>query len=241
MSGSMHKYGQYCPIAMATEIIGDRWTLLIVRDLLSGARHFNDLKRGLPGISRSLLADRLRRLEHTGVLEKHSHGKGRKTEYRLTPAGQELHGVISALTVWGARWAFDEPREDQLDPILLLWWMRGRVRKEKLGRTRVVIQFDFHHKKMESYWLILTREDVSVCLTHPGFETDVLVTAELSSFFQLWLGRISYAEAINSQRVRVESIPALERAFPTWFAWSLAAPAVRAARQARDAARAARI
>lgn len=237
----MYMYGQYCPIAMATEILGDRWTLLIVRDLLSGVRHFNDLERGLPGISRGLLAERLRRLEHTGVLEKHSHGRGRKTEYRLTAAGLELHDVISALTVWGARWAFDEPREDQLDPILLLWWMRGRVRREKLNRKRVVIQFDFRHKKTETYWLILTREDVSVCLTHPGFDTDVLVTADLSSFFQVWLGRISYAEALETQRVRVESVPALERAFPTWFAWSLAAPAVRAETKIRAASGAARM
>ena len=229
----MNTYGQYCPVAMATEILGDRWTLLIVRDLLTGVRHFNDLERGLPGISRGLLSDRLRRLQQTGVVEKHSHGKGRKTEYRLTPAGKDLQEVVNALMVWGARWAFDEPSEEQLDPLLLMWWMRNRVRQDQLSRERVVIQFDFLHGKKETYWLILTRQDVSVCLTHPGFDLDVLVTTELAVFFQIWLGRISYRQALKTGAVRVDALPTLARAFPTWFAWSVAAPAVRAATRAR--------
>lgn len=233
----MNKYGQYCPIAMATEILGDRWTLLIVRDLLSGGRHFNDLERGLPGISRGLLSERLRRLEHAGIIEKHSLGRGRKTEYWLTSAGKELHGVINALLVWGARWAFDEPSEEQLDPVLLMWWMRDRVRRDRLPQERVVVQFDFHHEGKETYWLILTPEDVSVCLIHPGFETDVLVTAKLKVFLQVWLGRIDYREALETYGLRVEAVPALIRAFPHWFAWSLAAPAVRAARQRAGNAR----
>jgi DNA-binding HxlR family transcriptional regulator len=230
----MNKYGQYCPIAMATEILGDRWTLLIVRDLLTGVSHFNDLERGLPGISRGLLSNRLRRLQNAGVLEKHSHGKGRKTEYTLTPAGRELQSVVNALLVWGARWAFDEPTDEQLDPILLMWWMRNRVNRDQLNADRVVVQFDFLHQKRETYWLILTPRDVSVCLTYPGYETDVLVTAELAVFFQVWMGRISYRQALKMDAVRVDAIPALARAFPTWFAWSLAAPAVRAAAADRD-------
>ena len=132
----MNKYGQYCPMAMATEILGDRWTLLIVRDLLSGMQHFNDLERGLPGISRGLLSERLHRLERVGVLEKHSHGKGRKTEYYLTDAGWELKGVINSLTIWGAKWAFGEPTEDQLDPILLMWWVRNRIEQDQLPQDR---------------------------------------------------------------------------------------------------------
>jgi len=138
---------------MATEILGDRWTLLIVRDLLSGMKHFNDLERGLPGISRGLLSERLRRLEHAGVLVKVSRGRGRKTEYRLTPAGAELHDVINALMVWGARWAFDEPTEEQLDPVLLMWWMRNRIREDQLPPEQVVIEFNFAHHKTETYWL----------------------------------------------------------------------------------------
>jgi DNA-binding HxlR family transcriptional regulator len=235
----MHKYGQYCPVAMATEILGDRWTLLIVRDLLTGTQHFNGLERGLPGISRGLLAARLRRLEEVGVIEKRQRGKGRKTRYTLTAAGEELQDVINALMVWGAKWAFDEPNEEQLDPLLLLWWMRHRVRQDQLSQERVVIQFDFHHKeRMETYWLILAPDDVSVCLTYPGFEPDVFVTAELATFFKLWLGRISYREAIDAYDLRVDAIPALVEAFPGWFAWSPAATAVRAATVARGEDRA---
>ena len=226
----MNKYGQYCPVAMATELLGDKWTLLIVRDLLTGTSHFNDLERGLPGISRGLLANRLRRLEAVGVLEKEDLGRGRKTKYRLTQAGQDLQDVIQAMLMWGARWAFDTPSKEQLDPLLLLWWMRDRVNLTAIPRERLVIQFDFQHKKQETYWLLLKPNDVSICLTYPGFETDVLVTTPLTTFFQLWMGRIEYSEALAEHGMTVEAIPALVRAFPTWFAWSLAAPAIRAVR-----------
>ncbi len=105
----MTKYGQYCPIARSVEILGDRWTLLIVRDLLGGRDRFNDLQRGLPGIPRALLADRLRRLQRAGLLDKHVEANGHRTRYQLTQAGMELSSVIGALTQWGARWAFGEP------------------------------------------------------------------------------------------------------------------------------------
>jgi DNA-binding HxlR family transcriptional regulator len=225
----MYKYGQYCPIAKAVEIVGDRWTLLIVRDLLTGTCHFNDLERGLPGISRGLLADRLRRLQQMGLVEKVNRRKlRRRTAYYLTEAGQELQAVVNSLLEWGARWAFEEPEEDDLDPVLLMWWMRSRVCHDELPEHRVVVQFDFTGAKYESFWLVLTQEDVSVCLTDPGFGLDVLVTADLATFFQIWLGRISFDHAFQDGLVEVDAIPSLAQAFPSWFAYSLAAPAVRA-------------
>ncbi len=226
----MYKYGQYCPIAKAVEILGDRWTLLIVRDLLTGTCHFNDLERGLPGISRGLLADRLRRLERLALVEKVELGNGRqRTAYYPTKAGRELRSVINELLVWGARWAFEEPEEQDLDPTLLMWWMRDRVCVEELPEHRVVVRFDFTGAKYEKFWLVLTKGDVSLCLTDPGFELNVVVTADLSTFFQIWLGRASYFDALRDGRVEVDAIPRLADAFPTWFAYSLAAPAVRAA------------
>jgi len=225
----MYKYGQYCPIAKAVEILGDRWTLLIVRDLLTGTCHFNDLERGLPGISRGLLAERLRRLERMGLLEKLRHPDARRnTSYHLTQAGRELETVIDSLLVWGARWAFEEPEEKDLDPLLLMWWMRSRVCAERLPAERILIRFDFRGAKEERYWLLLTKEDVSVCLTDPGFDLNVLVTADLSAFFQIWLGRLSLAAARGEGLVAIDAIPALAEAFPEWFGYSLAAPAVRA-------------
>ncbi len=223
------RYGQYCPVAMAVEILGDRWTLLIVRDLLTGTRHFNDLERGLPGISRGLLADRLRRLERAGVVVKETGRDGRRTTaYHLTQAGQELEAVVGALLVWGVRWAFGEPRPEDLDPLLLLWWMRDRVHRERLPEGRVVVQFDFTGAAEARYWLVLAREDISVCLTHPGFAVDVLVTADLATYFKIWLGRARIEDAQREGTVQIEAIPRLARAFPRWFAYSAAALAVRA-------------
>jgi DNA-binding HxlR family transcriptional regulator len=224
----MHTYGQYCPVARAAEILGDRWTLLIVRDLLCGAQHFNQLERGLPGISRALLAERLRRLQQVGVLERHVAAKGRQTSYQLTQAGRELQPVINTLLHWGARWAFGEPDPTELDPVLLMWWMRDRVYTERLPSRRIVVEFDFRSEQPCTYWLLLEGGAVEVCLTHPGFEIDVLVTADLAAFYQVWLGRLTFAEAVCNGHVEVDAVPALIRAFPRWFAWSRAADTVRA-------------
>ncbi|MBK7895364.1 MAG: helix-turn-helix transcriptional regulator [Anaerolineaceae bacterium] len=231
----MYKYGQYCPIAKAVEILCDRWTLLIVRDLLTGTEHFNDLERGLPGISRGLLADRLRRLQRLELVEKVEVENGRnRTAYRLTPAGRELQAVIDSLLIWGARWAFEAPEENELDPVLLMWWMRGRVQRDKLPEQQVVVRFDFQGPKNETFWLLLKREDVSICLTDPGFDLDLLVTADLSAFFQIWLGRLTFAEAQQANLVEVDGIPTLAKALPNWLAYSLASPAVRAAQQQKS-------
>lgn len=226
----MQSYGQYCPIAKAAEVLGDRWTLLIVRDLIClRARHFNDLVRGLPGISRSLLAQRLQQLERMGIIERHAGGKGRATEYHLTVAGQELQQVIEALLEWGAQWAFGTPDQADLDPVLLLWWIRRGTHIDRLPPQRVVVQFDFHGARAGSYWLLLEPSDVSVCLQHPGFDIDLQVTADISAFYQVWLGRISFDESLRQKWVQLDGVPALVRAFPTWFAWSPAAEAVRTA------------
>ncbi|MCB0214432.1 MAG: helix-turn-helix transcriptional regulator [Anaerolineae bacterium] len=226
----MYKYGQYCPIAKAVEILGDRWTLLIVRDLLIGTCHFNDLERGLPGISRGLLSERLRRLRRMGLVEKVEQEDSRqRTLYLMTPAGQELQGVIQALLTWGARWAFDEPEEQELDPVLLMWWIRDRIHTDRLPQPRVVIRIDFTGASHDSFWLILTQGDVSICLTDPGFDLDMVITADLATFFQIWLGRTPYFDALLQGLVKVDATPALAEALPTWFAYSLTAPAVRAA------------
>ena len=228
----MSKYGQYCPVAKSLEIVGDRWTLLIIRDLLtgSGTGHFNELERGLPGISRALLASRLRQLQHAGVVEKQLDGPGRQsTAYRLTQAGRELYGVIGALRAWGEAWAFGDPAPEELDPVLLMWWMRRRAEVDRLPQRRIVAQFDFHgfdhHGTAEvSFWLILTRADVTLCLTDPGYEVQVLVTADLATFYKVWGGRTTYRDALASGRVLVDGQPRFVRAFPHWFGWGEPVP-----------------
>ena len=224
----MHPYGQYCPVARAAELLADRWTVLIVRELLADVTHFNELERGLPRISRSLLAERLRRLECAGVLERRAAPRGKPTEYRLTSAGRELQRVIDDLGEWGARWAFGDPRPNELDPVILLWWMRRRVCHEQISRPRVVIQFDFGGPKRR-YWLVIESNDVSVCLRHPGFEVDVLVTADIRAFYQVWLGRCAWSEVLHAGQVQLEGAPADTRAFARWFSRSPMADTVRAA------------
>jgi DNA-binding HxlR family transcriptional regulator len=216
-------------MARATEILGDRWTLLIVRDLLCGVQHFNELERGLPGISRSLLAERLRRLQRLGVIERHGDTQARKTSYQLTQAGWELYPVVDSLTHWGAKWAFGDPQPAELDPLLLMWWMRDRVIRERLPDQRVVVEFNFYEARPAKYWLVLSPEDVSLCLKHPGYEIDMLVTADLSTYYQVWLGRITFADAIRQERIQLDSVPALIDTFPRWFALSHAAGIVQAA------------
>jgi DNA-binding HxlR family transcriptional regulator len=225
----MHLYGQYCPVARAAEILADRWTVLIVRELLAEVSHFNELERGLPRISRTLLSERLRRLEQAGVVERRAAPGGRRTEYRLTRAGRELQRIIDDLGQWGARWAFGDPRPNELDPIVLLWWMRRRVRQKRIGSRRVVIQFDFRGCPTQGYWLLIEPNDVSVCLKHPGHDVDLVVSADIMAFYRVWLGRATLAEAVRRDQVRLDGTPADIRAFPQWFAWSPMARAVRAA------------
>lgn len=224
----MHSYGQYCPVARAVEILGDKWTLLIVRDLVHGVQHFNGLARGLPRLSRGLLSQRLRALQEAGILEPHPPRSGLRHEYRLTPAGQQLRPVIDALLEWGASWALSEPEASELDPVLLMWWMQRRVCAERLPEQRVVVQFDFPEDPRRSYWLVLTRGDVSVCFTPPDFETDVWVRTPLGTLYEIWLGRIPFDSAAARGLIDVRALPALESDFPRWFLWSPAAETVRA-------------
>lgn len=219
----MAKYGQFCPVAKSLEVLGDQWTLLIVRDMLGGVSHFNDLERGLPGISRALLSKRLSQLQRAGVIEKRVNiGQRQSTAYELTRAGHELAGVIGALTVWGEAWAFREPEPEELDPVLLMWWLRSDVQPEKLPHTRVVVQFDFLTDRRAFFWLVMTTTDVTLCLTDPGYEVDVVVTTGLAAFYKLWWGRISYDQAVREHGMTIEGKPRLVHDFPSWFSWGAA-------------------
>jgi DNA-binding HxlR family transcriptional regulator len=224
----MGKYGQYCPVARALEIVGDRWSLLVIRDMLLGTKNFNDLECGLPGISRGLLSKRLKQLQSAGIIEKHFYPSNKKsTEYHLTESGLALEEILEALLVWGSKWAFGDPIPEELNSVLLMWWLQKSVKPHLLPRERVVVQFEFHGAEKANYWLVMSKQDVTLCLTDPGFDLNLLVTADLAAFFKMWFGKLSFQEALHSDQVRVEGIPQLARAFPDWFAWSAAAPVVR--------------
>jgi len=222
---SMTRYDQYCPVARASEIFADRWTPLIIRELLAGSLQFNRIERGLPGISRSLLSARLRHLEDAGVVERRK--AGQSIEYHLTDAGRDLQRVVEGLGAWGVRWAFGEPRPEELDPVLLLWKMHQRIRRDLLPPARIVVEFDFTGQNRRRLWLILEPREVSVCLKPPGFDPDLIVHADLTFFYRVWLGYIEYNDAVRTKRIVVDGAPALARSLPRWFTWSPMARFVR--------------
>jgi DNA-binding HxlR family transcriptional regulator len=229
-------YGRFCPVALATEVLADRWTPLIVRELLGGNTRFNEISRGLPGISRSLLAQRLRHLERSGVLERTPDGAGRGSCYVLTPAGRDLEGVICALGRWAVEWLFDEIRPHDVDPVTLIWWMHRRVEPERLPPGRAVIEFAFTAPHRQTTWLVLDRREASVCIHHPGFEPDIVVTASTGALAEVFQGLDTWARATATGAIDVAGPPRLVRSMPSWFCWSPFAE-VTGLRAARDAPR----
>jgi DNA-binding HxlR family transcriptional regulator len=225
----MWKYRQYCPVARAAEIFADRWTPLIVRELLAGSSHFNDIHRGLPGVSRTLLSTRLRALEDAGVLVRETGARPGATEYHLTAAGDDLGAVIDRLGQWGARWAFGEPRPEELDPVLLLWKVRRRIHHDRLPAGGVVVEFEFAGKRVERLWLVLRSNEASLCVKPPGFDTDLLVKTDVATWYCVWLHRIPFETAVRTGKLRLEGPTPLVRGFPRWLRWSPMAEHVRAA------------
>lgn len=228
-------YGQYCGLARALDRVGDRWTLLIVREMLGGASGFNELQRGLPGISRSVLSDRLRSLERAEIVDRRTGPKGRTLEYRLTPAGRDLEPVVQAIGEWGVTWSFTDPRPEELDPDLLIVWMARHVDREQLPPDRTVVQFDFRDPA-KRYWMVLEPSEVSVCLQHPGLDVDLEVTVDTATLYRVYLGRAELAGAIRARKLTMSGPRALQRGFGRWFAWSAFAPASRRADERRSAA-----
>jgi DNA-binding HxlR family transcriptional regulator len=213
----MRSYHQYCPIAMAAEVLGDRWTLLIVRELLAGSSRFNELQRGLPGISRSVLAQRLRLLQREGVVVRVDEAPG--TRYEMTPAGRELEGLLADFSRWGARWALREPRPEQLDPARLLWSMHRRLRPDRLPEGRIVVEFRFSGCRRERVWLVIESRKGSVCLKPPGPEPELVITAAKESLFRAWLHQVPLDGEVRAGRIRTEGPRSLARLWPEWFQW----------------------
>jgi DNA-binding HxlR family transcriptional regulator len=223
----MPRYNQYCPVARATEILGDRWTTLIVRELILGSHRFNEIERGLPGISRSLLASRLRELEAAGIIERLPGAQPKATEYHLSEAGRSLKTVIEAFGAWGARWAFGDPRPEELDAGLLVWKIHQRINRDLLPARRTVVEFDFTGPRSQRVWLLLETRGISVCVTPPGFDSDLVVRSDLAFFYRLWFGHVEYDAAIRCGAVVVDGLPSLARQLPHWFMWSPMARFVR--------------
>jgi DNA-binding HxlR family transcriptional regulator len=218
-----NSYGQYCPIARAVEVLGERWSLLILRDMLVGTTHFNDLARGLPGLSRSLLSKRLRQFEAVGIVERHD------SEYLLTDAGRELEPVVFGLGAWGAAWAFGEPVKQELDPDRLVWWMHTRLDTSGLPGRRQIFHIRFTDDRRQ-YWIMVEDGTPSVCVTDPGFDVNVTITSDRSSLYQVWLGRLPLREALRAGRVAFDGSSTFVRRMPSVLQLSPTAPLVAAER-----------
>ncbi len=212
-------YHQFCPVAKAMELLDERWTLLVVRELLGGSRHFNDLRRGVPRMSPTLLSRRLQQLTRAGLVERRENDG--QVDYLLTPAGQELRAVVEAIGAWGVRWV-GELGDADLDPKLLLWDMHRNVDHAALppGRTVVGFRFPDAHPRQRDWWLVLGGGEADVCDDDPGHPVDVLVTAELRRMVAVWMGDVPWGAAVRSGDVVLVGPAELRRALPGWFTLS---------------------
>ena len=215
----MKGYGQYCPIARGSEIFAERWTPIIVRNLAFGCDTFTEIEKGAPGISRTLLAQRLRQLERFGIIERIPAKNGRGPRYILTESGEELSDVCVTLGEWGARWL--ELAPEHLDPSMALWsWCQGYINTSGLPTRRVVVRFDFMQRPKRTLWVLFENGRGEVCQKHPGFEEDVVVTADPEWFVKWHMGRVSWLQAVREGHITVEGPRDLARALPTWNARS---------------------
>src|SRR5690242_10838527 len=192
-------YNQFCPVAMAAEIICTRWTLVLLREMVAGSTRFNDLRRGVPRMSPALLSKRLKDLETAGVVERSKvAGEVGVFEYRLTKSGRDLKAIIEAVGVWGQRWIETESALKNLDPNLLMWDMRRNIDPSPMPARRSVIQVIYSDlpASKKDWWLIVAPGDgVDLCSVDPGFDVDLYISTDLRTMTQVWMGYITLAQA----------------------------------------------
>ena len=213
----MRSYGQYCPVSRASEVLGERWTMIIVRNLLLGATTFNAIADGAPGMSRSLLSKRLDELERAGVITTTPKHQGRGWRYELTQAGTELWEVMQTMGRWGARWLQIQP--SHANPDVVLWsWTTNSLAADRLPDHRVVVKFVFDDQpvRRRRYWLLFERPDAEVCLKPPGHQEDLVVEADALSLARWHAGAIEWHQAIRSGHITVHGPTDLARQLPTW-------------------------
>ena len=227
-------YGQYCPVALASEILGERWTILIILALCDGCSRFNRLQRALPRISASTLAQRLRSLEESRIISKKESVDGGTFDYQLTDSGEELVPIVMDIGHWGQRWARDLEVED-LDPRHLIWSVHLRLNLDAMPSGRTTIQFEFTDVRQidRFYWIVVNERKVDVCLKHPGHEPDVCVASEIHRFIDAWRGFRSLEQEVKSGRIKVSGRPEMRKAFTGWLLLSAVAHVSRQ-RQGRE-------
>jgi DNA-binding HxlR family transcriptional regulator len=210
------QYGQFCPVAKAMELLDERWTLLVVRELMLGSRHFNALRRGVPRMSPALLSKRLHTLVRAGVVERRL--EGNRVSYRLTEAGRELEPIVEAVGRWGVRWV-PQLGDADLDPHLLLWDMHRNVDTEAVpdGRTVIACVFPELEPAARRWWIVVTADGVDVCDVDPGVPPRVTVESSLRTLTRLWRGDVDWATVLRSGELVLHGEPQARRALPRWL------------------------
>jgi DNA-binding HxlR family transcriptional regulator len=217
-------YKQFCPVAMAAEILSTRWTIVLLRELVAGSTRFNDLRRGLPRMSPALLSQRLKELEVAGVVQRDPvPGEFGVHEYRLTDAGSELGPLVDAFGIWGQRWVSTELSLEHLDAQLLMWDMRRNLDTTPMPTRRSVIQFQYPELPVtRRYWWLLVEPDepVDLCSVDPGFDVDLYVVSNLRSMTAIWMGVDTVAGALASDRMTLTGDRRLAADMQTWLGLS---------------------
>ena len=215
---------QYCPVSKGADLLGDRWKILIVRELSFGPLRFNEFERGLPGISRSVLSARLRRLTSDGIIERAPDGG-----YQLTAVGRELAPVLKELGSWVATWIMEDPSPAEADPELLMLYISRHVNADELPAGRVVARFEFSGvpgvRGARRFWLVMERHDVSICIHDPGLPLAVTVRSSVVDFYRVYMGRTRLVDEVAAGHVILEGLPRDQRNFHRWMKWSKFAPA----------------
>ena len=214
----MAEYGQFCPVAKATDIIGEKWTVLILRELLLGTTRYNDFQRGLSRISPTLLSKRLKTLEEKGlIVRKRSPGQ-KSHEYHLTACGRELEPLIEHLAVWGMRWARGQMSDDDLDVEFLMRELQRRLQTDHLPDGETVLGFTFDElEKFKNWWLVASDGNVDLCTKHPGKDVDLHITTRVRSLVEVWGGDVDLRKALRDKEVRTRGNPHLAKTMADWL------------------------
>jgi DNA-binding HxlR family transcriptional regulator len=215
-------YGQFCPVAQAAAVLTERWTLLVLRELLMGSTRFNELQRGVPRMSSSLLSKRLKEMERSGLLIREPLKGERGNSYRLTPAGEALGPLVVSLGNWSREWLKREISEEEADPALLMWDVRRSVQLDRLPQEQVVTFFRYRDAEegKRAWWLVAQPEGADLCFTDPGFAIDLQVDAEARAMAEVWIGQLELGAAMQAKRVRVNGPDHLVRSLPDWLGFS---------------------
>lgn len=224
-------YGQFCPVAMAAEILCTRWTVLVLRELLCGTTRFNDLRRGVPRMSPSLLSKRLKELEDAGIIMAVPTGHPGVMDYRPTEAGESLRSVIMSLGFWGQHWIEPSLSLKHLDPALLMWDMRRNLRPDLLPARRCTINFTYPELRAgrKSWWIVVDGATVDICLTDPGYDVDLYVSGPLRTMTAVWMGMAKLSSEIEAGHIHVTGDKAIARSIQQWLGLSVFAQGPHAA------------